>query len=128
MNPYSYDLYRYNPYGDEATNAWPMAINSSWCSGALMANAYVSMNIEASILQQQVNAYNLTNATADCSATVKKETWEDIYRALFPFDPIQEWAQKKIEEIDKKYDWLENKNKIRLRTSAPTPQTVTLKG
>ncbi len=33
---------------------------------------------------------------------------ERLYRAAFPEDPIREWSEKKIAEIEAKYAWLRN--------------------
>ena len=62
---------------------------------------------------------------------IKAEKQDDIYKMMFPYDPIQEWANEKMLELDKKYEWVEKyfktTNRKRLRTNAPKPETVILK-
>lgn len=37
----------------------------------------------------------------------KKLTIYDLNRFIFPFDPIRDWVEKKIKEINEKYAWTE---------------------
>ena len=101
---------------------------NSICSMDEIRNSYLRLQCQSTTNEINRNMYsmlqsNLYSRTANTMAIPyyglnkeyvnvygkpkKKLTIYDFDRLIFPFDPIRDWVEKKIKEINEKYAWAE---------------------